>query len=428
MTPDTNNITNRLDELSTKTIETYFNAFTIVLIIVIGLRLWEGNYFHASICIACMLAIIGIRFFNGAGYEKNSLTFFCFFTSICLGAIAVYGTESKLFSIGMICLHMASFVVVLRSKTLRTIHIGSCLAIVILSFHNLGMALVEYTPFILVFLAFSLVFLFFVEFLESQDLALGNALKEAKQSAEKLSQLNQTLLSNNYELKTYNQIMSHDLKAPLRTISSFSSLLRRRVDFKEEKHEEYFQFIETSAKRMDCLINELLLFHNLDEGGIGLKMVSLSTELNKIMKSHKSHLGEVKISINKDELPDLYCNQVFVNIVLSNLISNGLKYQPANSESHVPEISVWANELANATEVYVKDNGIGIEKNYVKDLFKPFKRFHNESTYEGTGLGLPICQKVMEKLNGSIQLVESSNSGTTFKLSFPQINQVAQAG
>jgi len=106
--------------------------------------------------------------------------------------------------------------------------------------------------------------------------------------------------------------------------------------------------------------------------------------------------------------------------LFKNLISNGIKYQPKESSDHIPTIKIWS-ELGESIDIFISDNGIGIDDNYSKDIFEPFKRYHNKKDYKGTGLGLSICKSVMEKHSGKIELFKSSNEGTTFKLTFPKV-------
>jgi len=109
---------------------------------------------------------------------------------------------------------------------------------------------------------------------------------------------------------------------------------------------------------------------------------------------------------------------VLLKTLFSNLITNATKYQPKNKEGHIPIIKIWAKESDQSTEVYISDNGIGIKKDYIPKLFSPFKRFHSNDEYKGTGLGMSICKRVMENHNGQIEVFQTSESGTTFKLTF----------
>jgi len=122
-----------------------------------------------------------------------------------------------------------------------------------------------------------------------------------------------------------------------------------------------------------------------------------------------------------DKLPNIKSNKFLLEILFNNLASNAIKYQPTNLENHTPKIEIKAKENFDIVEIYVADNGIGIESEHLNHLFKPFKRFHANKAYKGTGLGLSICKRIMDKHNGSIKLHQTSKNGTTFKLIFQKV-------
>jgi len=408
----------RLNLLRKRTIETFFKLFGLVLVVIMTLRLFQANYLHAGISLGLFLTMLAFFYYNKKEYKRYSIHSFCFITTAILGFMALFGTESETFSTSVLVLHMVSFMLVLPNPKLVLLHAISCVGIIILSLIKTGMPFMEYAPFILVICSFGFVFKFFVEFLEEQDRALELALTTSEASAQKLKKLNTDLVNSNEELRTYNQILSHDLKAPIRTISSFSALLKTNVTFNEEKYAEYFHFIEKSAKRMDNLVNDLLVFHNLDNREYRKQSVSVKKEASRIIDNYLMGRPENEVRVTIESIPEIHANEALVSIVLDNLISNAIKYQP-KVEDHTPEIKISARKDSEFTEIIFEDNGIGIEREYEKNLFTPFKRFHNVYEYEGSGLGLSICKRVMKKTGGHIEYVRTNTKGATFKIKFP---------
>lgn len=410
----------RLLELRRATIDNYIKLFFVILPIVITIRVIEGNVFHASICIIALLFILGIFFVNTAKNSIYTIPIFSFVVTGLLLAIALFGTENKIFIACIITVHLTSFIIVLQNSLLRMLHIATCFVVYISLFNLLEFGIIECIPIFLVLIGIALVFVFYVDFFEKQDANLSQAIIDANNSSEKLGIVNKTLVRKNQELKTFNQILSHDLKTPLVTINSFSTLLKQEINVQDPKQKEYFDHIERSTKKMNKLINDILSYHHLDLQEFNLEEVPLSSVMSSVEEYYLSHLKEGKLILEHQDLPVVMGNSLLINTVFSNLISNAIKYQPKNKEKHVPKIKIWSTENNTNKEVYIEDNGIGIKEEYVKNLYLPFKRYFSESEYPGSGLGMSICKRVMEKLNGTIDIVSSNNRGTTFKLTFPQ--------
>ena len=411
---------NRLDTLRSRTVTTYIRFFVGILVIVLTIRIIEGNIFHSAICLASIVLIILVHIINKKGYLdlKYSIPFFSFIMTGLVFCIASVGTENKIYITAVLALHMASFIIILHSSFWRYLHIAVCFLAFILTFYCLGLNPIKFMPFMLFLVGFASVFLFYVKFLEKQDQKVEQLIVQQNKSTEELKKANHSLSVKNSDLQTFNQIMSHDLKEPLRTISSFSSLLKRKEGIDSEKREEYFSYIEDSAKRMQTLIDELLMFHNIDNEETKLVDVPLSVVLDDIERSYNEKLKNSKIVLNLSELPVVKGDLVLAKVVFSNLISNAYKYQPKQNQEHIPTVEIWSTKSKDKYFVFVKDNGVGIEEHYIDKLFVPFKRYYSESEYKGTGLGMSICKRVMKKMYGTIELDSTSESGTTFKLTF----------
>lgn len=271
-------------------------------------------------------------------------------------------------------------------------------------------------------LLFSLIFAFFYSRWQ-KNIILKE--KEYNNSLEKeymlKKDLSEKLATKNEELVTYSHIMSHDLKTPINTIKSFSSLLKKQIQDEEVNPQslDYINFISSSSDSMSQLIDDLILYSKLESDDTNLKEIDLNTVLEKVVSGFNHNIEEKDASISIQELPKVKGNDGILKTVFYNLISNGLKYQPINKENHKPNIKIWAVSNSAQNIIYVKDNGIGFSEDSKESLFLPFKRFHASSEYKGTGLGMSICKRIMQSHNGDIELKETSKDGSTFKLIFP---------
>lgn len=240
-------------------------------------------------------------------------------------------------------------------------------------------------------------------------------IKRYNQTNKKLLQTlednNNRLQAANEELERFAYIASHDLKTPLRTIISFTGLLER--DFERNKLDsfpDYFSYVKEGAKQMNSLISSTLEYSKVNhETEIEKKEIDLNSVVEKIKRNLLQTYGESTI-IQKSNLPSVFAEEGQMTLLFQNLIENGLKY----NEEENKVIKITAKETANFIQIIVKDNGIGIEKQYHEQIFSMFKRLHTNHTYEGTGLGLAICKKIVDRMNGKIWLESEEGKGTTF--------------
>ncbi|MEM6723047.1 MAG: ATP-binding protein [Bacteroidota bacterium] len=225
---------------------------------------------------------------------------------------------------------------------------------------------------------------------------------------------------SNEALEHFAHIASHDLKEPLRTISSFTDLISKRLNSNSDKVTlGYLQFVKEGAIRMNEMIDGILHFSKI-RGSI-LKKEEVN--LNKILKKIKINLGaliqEKNGKVKFDQLPTLIGDKAQINILFQNLIQNGLKY------NHSPKARIRVSYVQMNEEliINVQDNGIGIEKDKVSRIFKMFKRLHTQSEIPGTGIGLALCKKIVERHNARIWVESIHNEGANFRIAWP-INQV----
>lgn len=232
-----------------------------------------------------------------------------------------------------------------------------------------------------------------------------------------LRSANQQLSQSNAELKSFAYISSHDLKEPLRNISSYTSLLERTIDHSAvTETKEYIQLLKDNTQQMYRLIQDVLAYTTLGENATKEREL---VDLNAVMKQVKQALSEIteekKVEINCDTLPTVKATSTELFLVLKNLIENGVKY----NKNPNPVIDITTKTEDNKQIIAISDNGIGIAPEYHKRIFEMFKRLHTRSEYEGTGMGLAICQKIISRLNGTLTLESEQGKGSTFFITLP---------
>jgi signal transduction histidine kinase len=247
-------------------------------------------------------------------------------------------------------------------------------------------------------------------------LILGFDLTRIKQSELDLQKYAKRLEESNKELERFAYIASHDLKSPMRNIVSFVGLLERKIDPKQNSDiKEYTQFISTNARYMYRLIQDILEYSKLRKYATDdFEMVDLNEVLNQILILYQDQDTVIRVST----LPSIRSNPSIMTQLFQNLIDNGLKY----NTQKIPEVSVTVREIEYGFEFCIADNGIGIEACYLSQIFEMFKRLHNQTQYEGTGIGLAICKKIVELHQGEIWVKSEPGLGTQFFFTLKQIH------
>lgn len=223
----------------------------------------------------------------------------------------------------------------------------------------------------------------------------------------------QKLISAYDELEQFTYIASHDLKSPLRTISSYAQLLKSKYSGElNDKANDYLNIIIESMQNMTEVINESLAYSRIGKEGMRRTQPISLEEVIEVVKSNlDTEIKETSAIIEYDELPTIIGRKTNFIQLFQNLISNSIKYR----SSEPPRINIKSKILADAWQLELTDNGIGIDEKYQKTIFQPFKRL-NHGTLGGVGLGLAICKKICTMYNGNIQIRSKENSGTTFIL------------
>jgi signal transduction histidine kinase len=223
---------------------------------------------------------------------------------------------------------------------------------------------------------------------------------------------------SNAELEQFAYVASHDLQEPLRKVTSFCQMLERRYAGQlDERGEQYIAFAVDGAKRMQALINDLLAFSRVGRVERPYELVDVGELVGHTTSALALSIEETGTTVEVDgRLPVVYGDPTLLGLVLQNLISNAIKFRA----DEPPHVRVSAHRVANVWEFAVADNGIGIEPEYADRIFIIFQRLHARDAYDGTGIGLAMCRKVIEHHGGHIWLQSSDNGhGSTFRFTLP---------
>ncbi|NNE28396.1 MAG: tetratricopeptide repeat protein [Saprospiraceae bacterium] len=240
--------------------------------------------------------------------------------------------------------------------------------------------------------------------------------EEVKLAIKDLETSNHQLKMSNRELERFTHIASHDLKEPLRNITSFVRLIERRLVGKNEGLREYLQFVQNNAKQMHILIEDVLEFSKLSKFNPVFEQIEVGNVIKQVSMAMETFLKERNASLLFDEMPDIYSSESQLYILFKNIIENGIIF---NDSPH-PRVLV-TYKLKDGYHVFsFKDNGIGIEEKYQKKIFGMFDRLHGRVKHKGSGLGLSICKKIVQRLQGQISVESKKDKGSTFIIKLPQ--------
>jgi len=278
--------------------------------------------------------------------------------------------------------------------------------------------------------------------LVSINKSLEEEIHERKISEEKVKELNYQLLDNIERLESANRdldrfafMASHDLQEPLRKILMFSD--RLGFKFKDQLDDEARLFItriQQSGERMQALIKDILLFSKTSLEKQTFVESDLNAILTDVLEDLELVIQSKKARINAQSLPLLSVNPVLMRPLFHNLISNALKYSKKNE---IPEVKIYSESTQgkplNGTEIknkycriFIEDNGIGFDQKYSEQIFGMFKRLHLHTEFEGTGIGLALCKKIVEEHHGFITARSQPGKGSTFIISLPINHEAAK--
>lgn len=241
-----------------------------------------------------------------------------------------------------------------------------------------------------------------------------------EQLATTLSINNKKLKDSNEQLQQFAYVASHDLQEPLRMVKSYLQIIKNRYGQNLDKEGiEFMNFAMDGADRMKALINDLLQYSRIDTQGNPFKHFSLQDSLVWAISNLESAIKEsnAKIEIVNKQFPIINGDFIQIGQLFQNLINNSLRYC---KKSTAPHITISVEEEANEWRIAVSDKGIGIDPKYHQRIFKIFQRLHTNLEYPGTGIGLALCQKIVERHNGKIWLESEPDKGTTFYFTLPK--------
>jgi len=265
--------------------------------------------------------------------------------------------------------------------------------------------------------------------LRSSRRAALNLLKDAvearravEQAEEGLRRSAEDLARSNKDLEQFAYVASHDLQEPLRAVGGFMGLLKNQYyNNLDDQAREYIDFSVEGAERMQSLIEGLLAYSRVGTRGGEFAPISLESALNAATANLKFLITESQAAITNDPLPVVTADLLQMTQLLQNLVANAVKFHGPLS----PEIHIGAQRKERAWEIYVRDNGIGIDSQYFDRIFLIFQRLHTRTQYKGTGIGLAVCKKIVERHGGKIWVESVPGQGSTFCFNIPDKGESA---
>ncbi len=224
------------------------------------------------------------------------------------------------------------------------------------------------------------------------------------------------LTSSNEQLESFAYVASHDLKEPLRSIGNFTQLLGRRLDSKlDETDKEFFGFVTSGVKNMNSLIEDLLTYSRVNSGKNEVMSIRPADSIAVVINGLNQRVIETNAQIEVKALPtEITGNPTKFKQLLQNLIANAIKFQNPEKD---PVITIKGEEQRDQWVFSVSDNGIGIKEEYYQKVFGVFTKLHHKSVYPGSGIGLSVCQRIVEQHDGEIWVDSVFGQGTNFHFS-----------
>ncbi|AFZ68149.1 PAS domain S-box [Deinococcus peraridilitoris DSM 19664] len=256
--------------------------------------------------------------------------------------------------------------------------------------------------------------------LETVARSLGVAMENARGVAE-LAQRTQELERSNQELEQFAYIASHDLQAPLRAVTSFAQLISDRYGaLLDERGQVYLRQIVSNGQHMKHLVDDLLAFSRLHTQRRALKPISSAAVLATVVERLKADIEALgaQVAWDSQALPSVLADRGQLDSLLQNLLQNALKYHRSGVAPHV---RVSAERDAGFWRFAVTDNGIGIGQQHFERVFEIFQRLHSRAEYEGTGIGLAVCKRIVEGHGGHLWLESTPGAGSTFYFTLPAV-------
>lgn len=266
--------------------------------------------------------------------------------------------------------------------------------------------------------------IFFIRLMYVKNRRLQRTDRKLKEKANEIERVNKVLATQNEDLRNSNDslrefayVVSHDLREPLRTIGSFTTLLARRFpNDLDNQSREYINFIVKGTKHMSLLLDGLLSYAKVSNTeSLALEPLNLNTLVGNVLEILDAEIEDTQADIQVDELPVVNGNRALLSQLFQNLVANAMKFNDK------PEKKVWVRyqDQGDMHQITVEDNGIGIDEAFKSKVFQIFHRLE-KNKYKGTGLGLAICQKIVARHRGKIELESVLGEGTRFLVYLPK--------
>jgi PAS domain S-box-containing protein len=257
--------------------------------------------------------------------------------------------------------------------------------------------------------------------LQQTNAGLHEEITKRQAIEEELHEYSQNLARSNQELEDFAYVASHDLQEPLRKIQAFGNLLESEyADKLNTEGADYLRRMRSAASRMSTLIEDLLSFSRVTTRKNPSARVNLDTIINEVVGDLETRIQDVDGIVTIGPMPSVTADPTHMRQLFQNLIANALKFHQPGTQ---PVITVTSKSDEDMIEIRVSDNGIGFDEKYLDRIFSVFQRLHDRKTYEGTGIGLAVCRKIVERYNGTITAESKKNKGSTFIIRLPKVTK-----
>ena len=241
---------------------------------------------------------------------------------------------------------------------------------------------------------------------------------EFRHAREELIRRTKELSRSNQELEQFAYVASHDLQEPLRMVASYTQLIAQRYSGKlDADADEFINYAVDGATRMQAIINDLLALSRVSTRNTAFSRADTKLALDKALANLRLVIGETGATIICDSLPALNADGSQLTQLFQNLVGNAIKFRGSSS----PRVEIGAEQQDGEWVFHVRDNGIGIAPEYFERIFLMFQRLHTKKEYPGTGIGLTICKKIVERHGGRIWIESEQGKGTTFYFTIPTV-------
>jgi signal transduction histidine kinase len=246
---------------------------------------------------------------------------------------------------------------------------------------------------------------------------LGHANEQLAVTNRALEQRARELARSNAELEQFASIASHDLQEPLRKVQTFAEQLRvREQDQLSENGLDYLGRMSSAARRMQDLIDDLLRFSRVTTNTRPFVAVDLTATAHEVAADLEGVIGDTGATVEVDELPTVQADPLQMRQLLQNLLSNALKF---HGDGVAPHVKIGGRVAGRFAAIAVSDDGIGFDERYAQRIFRVFERLHGRGVYPGTGIGLALCRKIVERHGGTITATSAPGQGATFLVMLP---------